>query len=142
MDRSGGAKSAAVLVSGIGVAIILCIAGVTAIAAPKFMRFQDRSQQSECRSQLKAIATAERAYYAEHDQYSAELSAMDVIIRPGSQYRYTVALKGSCPSCEVTAGCEGNLDSDDTLDQWKVTVIADKPSESGEVIHVVDDIQQ
>ncbi len=88
--KSNGAKSVALIVSGIGCAIILCLGGVSAIAAPKFMRFQDRSMQSECKSQLKAISTAERAYYADFDRYSSKLSDLGLIVEKGNRYQYRV----------------------------------------------------
>lgn len=177
------AKSVALMVSGLGVAIILCIAGVTAIAAPKFMRFQDRSSQGECKSQLKAISTAERAYYAEFDRYSSKFSDIGFGVEKGNRYQYRIGsgalgeeaisvdtqkhpdsvpvaldaaipaalhaklgVTGTCPECELTATCVGNVDSDDTLDVWSITVGFKKEGEiissvSGEMIHHVDDTQ-
>lgn len=179
--RSKGTKSVALIVSAAGVAITLCIGGVVAIAAPKFMRFQGRSLQSQCKSQLKAISTAERAYYAEFDRYSSKLSDLGVTVEKGSRYQYRVGsgpigeealpvdeervpgaspaaydaaltpelrgklgLKGTCPDCQLTATCVGNLDSDDVLDVWSVTVSVKKEGElftpvSGELINHVDD---
>lgn len=181
--RSKGTKSAAVLVSAIGAAIILCVVGVTAIAAPKFMRFQNRSMQSECKSQLRAIATAERAYYADFDRYSPRLSEVGFSVDPGNRYQYRLGtgpigeeaigvdaqrvpgaqsatydaalpaelraklgLKGTCPDCELTAACVGNLDSDDAYDVWSVTVSAQKDGErfmpiGGELTNHLDDTQ-
>lgn len=181
--RSKGTKSAALVVSGIGVAIILCVVGVTAIAAPKFMRFQNRSMQSECKAQLRGIATAERAYYAEFDRYSPKLSEVGFAVEPGNRYQYRLGtgpigeeaigvdaqkvpgaqaaaydaalpaelraklgVKGTCPDCELTATCVGNVDSDDALDVWSVTLSVQKSGETflpvaNELTNHLDDTQ-
>ena len=51
--------------------IVIAIIGIlAAIAIPNFVKFQCRSKQSEARSSLKAIYTAEEAYRAEYDTYT------------------------------------------------------------------------
>lgn len=86
--RSKGAKSVAVMVSAGAAVLILCLAGVAAISAPKFMRFQDRSRQSECKGQLRALATAERAFFAEHDRYTTKPAELGYSPEPGNRYQY------------------------------------------------------
>ena len=50
--------------------IVVAIIGIlAAIAIPNFIRFQARSKQSEVKGNLKAVFTAERSYYQEHDKY-------------------------------------------------------------------------
>ena len=181
--RSKGSKSVALLVSGLGVAIILCVVGVTAIAAPKFMRFQNRSMQSECKAQLRAIVTAERAYFGEYDRFSSKLSEVGFSVEPGNRYQYRLGtgpfgeeaigvdaqkvpgaksadydaalpaelraklgVKGTCPQCELTVTCVGNVDSDDAYDVWSVTLTAEKNGElfmpsAGELTNHLDDTQ-
>src|SRR4051812_44469821 len=86
--RSKGTKSVAVMVSLVGLGLVVCLVGVATIAAPKFMRFQDRSIQSECRSRLRAIATAERAYYGEFDRYSPKLADIGFQVEKRNRYQY------------------------------------------------------
>ena len=51
--------------------IVIAIIGIlAAIAIPNFVKFQCRSKQTEARSSLKAIYTAEEAYRAEYDSYT------------------------------------------------------------------------
>ena len=51
--------------------IVIAIIGIlAAIAIPNFVKFQCRSKQTEARSSLKAIYTAEEAYRAEYDTYT------------------------------------------------------------------------
>src|SRR5687768_1358987 len=66
--------------TGIIILIIVgvCLAGccvfgtLAAIAIPNFIKFQARSKQSECKARLRAAFTAEKAFFAERDQYSSD----------------------------------------------------------------------
>lgn len=88
--RSKGARSVALMVS-IGAAVlILCLAGVAAISAPKFMRFQDRARQSECKVQLRAVAMAERAFYEEHQRYTTKWAELGLTVEKGNRYQYRI----------------------------------------------------
>src|SRR5215218_6021088 len=52
--------------------IVVAIIGIlAAIAIPNFIKFQARSKQSEAKGNLKAIFTAQRAYFQEYDRYGA-----------------------------------------------------------------------
>ncbi|HEY3446820.1 MAG TPA: hypothetical protein VGK67_10675 [Myxococcales bacterium] len=48
-----------------------CLGILAAIAIPNFIKFQERSKQSEAKVNLRAIATAEKAYWAEHGKLIA-----------------------------------------------------------------------
>ena len=84
---SEGTRWVAVVVSCIGLAFVVCGLGAVTIAAPKFMRFQDRSMQSECKWQLRAISIAERASYAEFDRYSPKLADVNISVEKGNRYQ-------------------------------------------------------
>ena len=75
----------ALLVVPVGVAIIGILA---AIAIPNFIRFQARSKQSECRTNLKALATGSRAYFEEHQERTAVLSELGFAPERGNRYAY------------------------------------------------------
>ncbi len=130
---------------------------LAAIAIPNFMRFQARSKQSECKTNLKAALTAERAYHNDKDTYSS--SPKETFFQPerGNRYLYRLGdgpleaagiaadngrfpeisndaldaalrqrvgklgVAGTCPDCEVTIGCAGNIDKDDEIDVWSVS---------------------
>jgi len=50
--------------------IVVAIIGIlAAIAIPNFLRFQAKSRQSEAKTNLGGIFTAETAYYGEHNYY-------------------------------------------------------------------------
>ena len=114
--------------------IVVAIIGIlAAIAIPNFLRFQARSKQSEAKTNLKAIFTAEKSYYAEKDTY-AELDVVGFAPEAGSRYAYCVTAgevvftgTGTNPGCPAgvtftattfLAGAQGNIDTDSFMDIW------------------------
>jgi len=131
-----------------GVGIIGILA---AIAIPNFIRFQARAKQSECKVNLKALHTAEEAFFSENDAYTTDPQELGFRPDPGNRYSYflsedqvlpadpkrakdaarfpsalaregiAVGREGTCPDCSYTAACVGNIDSDDRFDVWTVS---------------------
>ncbi len=70
--------------------IVVAIIGIlAAIAIPNFLKFQAKSKQSEAKTNLKAIYTAETGYYGENNTYNAFDS---VNWQPVGTARYTYSL--------------------------------------------------
>jgi type IV pilus assembly protein PilA len=68
--------------------IVVAIIGIlAAIAIPNFIKFQARSKQSEAKTNLKAIFTAEKSWYGEHDTYT-DLSIAGYNPERGNRYWY------------------------------------------------------
>lgn len=72
---------------------------LAAIAIPNFIRFQARSKQSECKTNLKAAYVAERAYFAEHDHYSVD--PREVGFSPERKNRYLYRFDSHGPVSRV-----------------------------------------
>jgi type IV pilus assembly protein PilA len=71
--------------------IVVAIIGIlAAIAIPNFIKFQARSKQSEAKANLKAIFTAEKAYFQEKDHFSSYTG--DVGFEPERNNRYAYYL--------------------------------------------------
>jgi type IV pilus assembly protein PilA len=69
--------------------IVVAIIGIlAAIAIPNFIKFQARSKQSEAKTNLKAVFTAEKSYFAEHSTY-APLGGAGYVPERGNRYMYT-----------------------------------------------------
>ena len=69
--------------------IVVAIIGIlAALAIPNFMKFQARSKQSEAKSNLKSVFTAEKSYYAEHDTYSPFPADIGFAPERGNRYAY------------------------------------------------------
>lgn len=55
--------------------IVVAIIGLlAAIALPNFIKFQARSKQSEAKANLRALYTAEKAFFQEKDRFSPDVS--------------------------------------------------------------------
>jgi len=82
--------------------IVVAIIGVlAAIAIPNFIKFQARSKQSEAKANLKAIFTAQKAYFAENDKYSSEMGRIGFSPERGNRYAYR--LSTTCNKTESRA---------------------------------------
>jgi type IV pilus assembly protein PilA len=129
--------------------IVVAIIGIlAAIAIPNFMRFQAKSRQSEAKTNLGGIFTAETAYFAEHNAFANLGTVSWAPIGTTGRYRYTtgagtdmglttVALEGwvtATPQVyndavngdfRFTAGAQGSVDTDARNDQWTINDIRD-----------------
>ena len=99
--------------------IVVAIIGIlAAIAIPNFMKFQSRSKQSEAKSNLKAMFTAEKAYYQEVDTYSPLVNQIGFTPERGN--RYTYSLGGSVWQNRSTAvASQVNTENGITADTFK-----------------------
>ncbi len=75
--------------------IVVAIIGIlAAIAIPNFIRFQARSKQSEAKTNLKALFTAQKAWFGERDEFSTR---GDIIgFAPEQSNRYYYRLDTAC----------------------------------------------
>lgn len=72
--------------------IVVAIIGIlAAIAIPNFMKFQARSKQSEAKANLKAMFTAEKAYFQEQETYSSLVNSVGFSPERGNRYTYDLA---------------------------------------------------
>lgn len=69
--------------------LVVGMIGVMAAGAiPNFIRFQARSKQAECKSNLKSVYTAEQSFYAEKQAYSTNTSEIGFGPQRGNRYAY------------------------------------------------------
>jgi len=127
--------------------IVVAIIGIlAAIAIPNFLKFQAKSKQSEAKTNLKGIYTAETGYFGENNAYSG-FDAANWEPVGTSRYHYTLTgavtgatslekgadlsgftanwtgNSGATPALGTTpqaftAGAVGNIDSDTNTDCW------------------------
>jgi type IV pilus assembly protein PilA len=75
--------------------IVVAIIGIlAAIAIPNFIKFQARSKQSEVKSNLKAMFTAQRAAYQEYDGYGNLINRIGFNPERGNRYTYDMSGAG------------------------------------------------
>ncbi len=96
--------------------IVVAIIGIlAAIAIPNFIRFQAKSKQSEAKTNLKAIFTAQKAYFGEKDKYQVNFTVIGFDPEAGNRYSYGMATGcaaavDATPTARragATAGCIG-----------------------------------
>ena len=129
--------------------IVVAIIGIlAAIAIPNFTRFQAKSKQSEVKTNLKAIFTAAKSYFAERDNYGSTFNDIGYASEPGGRYKFAwnASTGGntsiSCTPGTATAnttlftgtGC-GNVDTDATVDQWFINDTNTLSNTSDDVIN-------
>jgi type IV pilus assembly protein PilA len=95
--------------------IVVAIIGIlAAIAIPNFIKFQARSKQSEAKTNLKALYTAERSYYQEKDTYSSFMSTVGFAPERGNRYYYLLGATGlqSRGAATIPTGSYGAIEAD------------------------------
>jgi type IV pilus assembly protein PilA len=110
-EKGGRGIALAAVVVGSIMTVLIGPAGImAAIAIPNFIRFQARAKQSECKSNLRAFFTAEKSYFAEHDEYSKSIQALGFEPERGNRYAYFVDRSGTLEDRSSTAA---RLEPDD-----------------------------
>ncbi|RKH11135.1 prepilin-type N-terminal cleavage/methylation domain-containing protein [Corallococcus sp. CA053C] len=85
--------------------IVVAIIGIlAAIAIPNFIRFQAKSKQSEAKTNLKAIFTAQKSYFGEKDKYSTDFTVIGFDPEPANRYSYGLATGCAAPVAATAAG--------------------------------------
>jgi len=126
--------------------IVVAIIGIlAAIAIPNFLRFQAKSKQSEAKTNLGGIFTAQTSYFGEKNTYGTFAHIAWAPIGQSQIYTYysgsdgndgtsgttdraapatATAWAGSptpaMTATSFTAGAIGNIDADATFDIWEV----------------------
>jgi type IV pilus assembly protein PilA len=120
--------------------IVVAIIGIlAAIAIPNFLKFQAKSKQSEAKTNLKGIYTAETGYFGEVNSYG-DFQTVNWEPVGNSRYRFSLVTSGTdegdltvtlgawtggptpaWTTNSFTAGAQGNIDSDAPLDVWTIT---------------------
>ncbi len=126
--------------------IVVAIIGIlAAIAIPNFLKFQAKARQSEAKTSLAAIFTAQTAYYAEYSTMAGSFTEANWEPAGTSKYAFAMwdSTEGSTdailvaaaqgidgPACnaalpagqviEFTACAAGNVDNDPDTDRWMV----------------------
>jgi type IV pilus assembly protein PilA len=84
--------------------IVVAIIGLlAALAIPNFIKFQARSRQSEVKSNLKALFTAEKSYYGDKLAYCTGFDTIGFAPERGNRYLYTIDAAAGQKALRTTA---------------------------------------
>ena len=112
------------------VMIVVVIIGIlAALAYPNLEKYLKRARQTEAKTNLSAIYTAQKIYFTLHQSYADDINELDLSLVQGDPYTFTMEASTST----FKAQAEGNIDDDDALDIW--TIDQDK-----NLFNTIDDV--
>ena len=99
------------------VMIVVVIIGIlAALAYPNLEKYLKRARQTEAKTNLSAIYTAQKIYFTLHQSYAEDINELDLSLVQGDPYTFTMEASTST----FKAQAEGNIDDDDVLDTWTI----------------------
>src|SRR3954471_13166081 len=75
--------------------VVAIISILASIAIPNFLKFQARAKQSEAKANLKAIFTAQKAFFQEKDRFSSLTGEVGFEPERNNRYAYFLAATGN-----------------------------------------------
>ena len=112
------------------VMIVVVIIGIlAALAYPNLEKYLKRARQTEAKTNLSAIYTAQKIYFTLHQSYAEDINELDLSLVQGDPYTFTMEASKST----FKAQAEGNIDDDAALDTW--TIDQDK-----NLFNTIDDV--
>ncbi len=101
----------------IEVMVVVAIIGILAtLAIPEFTGWIATSKQTEAKTNLMALYTAQKIYFASNQKYATALKDLAFEIPQDTKYTYIIDAKTNT----FTITAESNLDDDATNDVWTV----------------------
>ena len=99
------------------VMIVVVIIGIlAALAYPNLEKYLKRARQTEAKTNLSAIYTAQKIYFTLHKSYTKDINELDLSLAQGL---YTFTIQEASKNT-FKAQAEGNIDDDDALDIWTI----------------------
>ena len=99
------------------VMIVVVIIGIlAALAYPNLEKYLKRARQTEAKTNLSAIYTAQKIYFTLHQSYAEDINELHLSLAQGDPYTFTIQ---EASTSTFKAQAEGNID-DDALDTWTI----------------------
>ena len=99
-------KTLAVVTLVLGLVYVPVVGILAAIAIPNFIRFQAKSKQSECKTNLKAAYVAQKSYFAEKDDYGETAEEIGFMPEGRNRYLYRVGPDSVIPAQQSQTSAE------------------------------------
>ena len=112
------------------VMIVVVIIGIlAALAYPNLEKYLKRARQTEAKTNLSAIYTAQKIYFTLHQSYADDINEPDLSLAQGDPYTFTIQ---EASTSTFKAQAEGNID-DDALDTWPI-------DQDKNLLNTIDDV--
>ena len=99
------------------VMIVVVIIGIhAALAYPNLEKYLKGALQTEAKTNLSAIYTAQKIYFTLNQSYADDINKLNLSLVQGDPYIYTMEASTST----FKAQAEGNIDDNDALDIWTI----------------------
>ena len=99
------------------VMIVVVIIGIlAALAYPNLEKYLKRARQTEAKTNLSAIYTAQKIYFTLHQSYAEDINELDLSLAQGDPYTFTIQ---EASTSTFKAQAEGNIDYD-AMDTWTI----------------------
>ena len=95
--------------------VVVIIGIIAAIAYPNLEKYLKRARQTEAKTNLSAIYTAQKIYFTLHQSYTKDINELDLSLAQGV---YTQTIQEASKNT-YKAQAEGNIDYD-ALDIWTI----------------------
>ncbi|MBF0237698.1 MAG: prepilin-type N-terminal cleavage/methylation domain-containing protein [SAR324 cluster bacterium] len=103
------------------VMIVVVIIGILAsLAYPSMEKYLLTSRQTEAKTNLMAVYTAQKIFHSTQRKYAADLKELGISFDQSDSAIYSYAMKTEDSEQAYLVTATGNLDSDDTIDTWTV----------------------
>ena len=100
------------------VMIVVVIIGIlAALAYPNLEKYLKRARQTEAKTNLSAIYTAQKIYFTLHQSYAEDINELDLSLAQGDPYIFTIH---ESSTSTFKAQAEGNIDDCAALDTWTI----------------------
>ena len=80
-------------------------------------KYLKRARQTEAKTNLSAIYTAQKIYFTLHQSYAEDINELDLNLVQGDPYSLTIQ---EASTSIFKAQAEGNIYDDDALDTWTI----------------------
>ena len=92
---------------------VVIIGILAALAYPNLEKYLKRARQTEAKTNLSAIYTAQKIYFTLHQSYAEDINELDLSLVQGDPYKFTIQ---EASTSTFKAQAEGNIVDDDALD--------------------------
>ena len=132
-------KGNGLAITGIVLAGTLAIISLlAAIAIPSFLSFKGRSKQSECKTNLKMLYTAQKSYFQEKDTYGSDFTSIVFVPERGTRYAYAMEPNETFVTLgELKEGVTALLADKDTASQSILREVTSMPLAGGAELGIV-----